>query len=86
MKGLYTCAGLEISVATARTYITQLVAVYLLVIQCGKARGEIDEERCGELLAELNTLPGKIQKIVLFVEIEYLTIEILFQILVSFLK
>lgn len=60
---LYTYAGPEISVATTKAYSTQLAAVYLLAIQCAKVRNEISQERYKELLAELNTLPGKIQKI-----------------------
>lgn len=60
---LYTYAGPEISVATTKAYSTQLIAVYLLAIQGAKVRGQITEERYQALLEELNTLPGKIQRI-----------------------
>lgn len=59
----YTYAGPEISVATTKAYSAQLIAVYLLAVQGGKARNQITEEQYGELLKELGTLPGKIQKI-----------------------
>lgn len=59
---LYTYAGPEISVATTKAYSTQLIAVYLLAIQTAFAKGIIDENRYGELIAELGRLPEKIQK------------------------
>ena len=59
---LYTYAGPEISVATTKAYSTQLIAVYLLAIQAAFAKGLINEERYGELIAELGRLPEKIQK------------------------
>ena len=59
----YTLAGPEISVATTKAYSTQLVAGYLLALQFAKARGEIADERCTELLNELYTIPDKIEKI-----------------------
>ena len=59
---LYTYAGPEISVATTKAYSTQLIAMYLLAIESAKIKGTIDEERYGELLTEMETLPSKIQK------------------------
>ena len=59
---LYTYAGPEISVATTKAYCTQLIAVYLLAIQAAFSKGLIDEQRYGELIAELGRLPEKIQK------------------------
>ncbi len=60
---LYTLAGPEISVATTKAYSCQLVAGYLLALQFAKARGEITDARFDQLLAEINTIPEKIQKI-----------------------
>ena len=60
---MYTYAGPEISVATTKAYSTQLIASYLLASQMAKVKGRITEERCKELLKEMNTLPGKIQKV-----------------------
>ena len=59
----YTLAGMEISVATTKAYSTQLIASYLLAMQLAKVRGEITDERFAELLAELDTIPDKVAKI-----------------------
>lgn len=59
----YTLAGPEISVATTKAYSTQLIAGYLLAMQFALARGELANEECDRLLAELNTIPDKIEKI-----------------------
>ena len=60
----YTLAGPEISVATTKAYSTQLIASYLLAIQFAKVREEITQEEYDSLIAELQTLPEKIQKII----------------------
>ena len=60
----YTLAGLEISVATTKAYSTQLIASYLLAIQFAKVREEITQEQYDGMIAELQTLPEKIQKII----------------------
>lgn len=59
----YTLAGPEISVATTKAYSAQLIAGYLLALQFAHARGEIDEQEYERLLAEVNTVPDKIAKI-----------------------
>ena len=59
----YTLAGPEIAVATTKAYSTQLIAGYLLSIQFALARGTIDEAKYAELIAELQTLPDKIKKV-----------------------
>ncbi len=59
----YTLAGPEIAVATTKAYSTQLIAGYLLSIQMAKARGTIDEEQYTSLIAELQTLPDKITRV-----------------------
>lgn len=59
----YTLAGPEISVATTKAYSTQLVAGYLLALQFAKARNEIEETRYDALLAEINTIPEKVARI-----------------------
>lgn len=60
----YTLAGPEISVATTKAYSTQLIASYLLTIQFAKVREEITQEQYDGMIAELQTLPEKIQKII----------------------
>lgn len=60
----YTLAGPEIAVATTKAYSTQLIAVYLLAIQFGYVRNEIDTEYYGKMLSELQTIPDKISQII----------------------
>ena len=59
----YTLAGPEIAVATTKAYSTQLIASYILSIEFARVRGMIDEDRTAELLAELQTIPEKIEKL-----------------------
>ncbi|MCC8067521.1 MAG: glutamine--fructose-6-phosphate transaminase (isomerizing) [Clostridiales bacterium] len=59
----YTLAGPEIAVATTKAYSTQLIACYLLAMQLGVVRGVLSEEQCSALIRELETLPGKITRI-----------------------
>ncbi|MBR2283994.1 MAG: glutamine--fructose-6-phosphate transaminase (isomerizing) [Ruminococcus sp.] len=59
----YTLAGPEISVATTKAYSTQLIAGYLLAIGFASARGELEQDKYDEMLAELDTIPEKIEKI-----------------------
>ena len=62
-KVFYTLAGPEIAVATTKAYSTQLVASYLLAMQLAYVRGEMDEQNYKDMIAELLTLPEKIQKV-----------------------
>ena len=59
----YTLAGPEISVATTKAYSAQLIANYTLALQFAKVRETIDDKRYQELIAELQTIPDKIEKI-----------------------
>lgn len=59
----YTLAGPEISVATTKAYSTQLMAVYILALKFGLVREKITEEQYGKYIAELSSIPDKIQKI-----------------------
>ena len=58
---LYTWAGPEIAVATTKAYSAQLVALYMLAMKLAKVRGTIDEEKFGQLLADLRCLPDQIE-------------------------
>lgn len=60
---LYTWAGPEISVATTKAYSTQLSALYLLGMLFGDIRGTISAEEYTKMLAELKSIPDKIQEI-----------------------
>ena len=59
----YTWAGPEIAVASTKAYTTQLMALSLLLIAMGRARGTLSGERCDALLGELKrmeTLAGQV--------------------------
>ena len=60
---MYTYAGPEISVATTKAYSAQLIALYLLTIQLALAKDCISDTDASELIAELDSLPTKIEKI-----------------------
>ena len=59
----YTLAGPEIAVATTKAYSTQLMETYVLALQFAKVRGEISDETYKNMIAELQTIPDKIAKI-----------------------
>ncbi len=59
----YTLAGPEIAVATTKAYSTQLMACYLLAIRFGVERGTLTQEKAEEYLAQLDTIPDKITRI-----------------------
>ena len=59
---LYTYAGPEISVATTKAYSAQLIVSYLLAIKLGRVKGLISQEKEEEYIAEMETLPEKIEK------------------------
>lgn len=60
----YTLAGPEISVATTKAYSAQLIAGYVLSIQFAKVLGKITDGQYANYIAELNTIPEKIKKII----------------------
>jgi glucosamine--fructose-6-phosphate aminotransferase (isomerizing) len=54
---VYTRCGLEIGVASTKTYTAAITALYLLACYLAQERGVIDRERMGGLLAPLARLP-----------------------------
>jgi len=60
---IYTLAGPEIAVASTKAYTTQILCLYLLAIKAGKLRGTLSDQEAAKLLAELETIPAKIQEI-----------------------
>ena len=60
----YTLAGPEIAVATTKAYSAQLIAGYILSIQFAKVLGQITDGQYADYIAELNTIPEKIEKII----------------------
>ena len=60
----YTLAGPEIAVATTKAYSAQLVACDVLAVALGRARGALEEEKVKELMSDLLSLPGKVERII----------------------
>jgi glucosamine--fructose-6-phosphate aminotransferase (isomerizing) len=59
---LYTHAGPEIGVAATKTFATQMVSQYLVALYLAKVRGTKFPEEIAEVLAELDELPGKVER------------------------
>jgi glutamine---fructose-6-phosphate transaminase (isomerizing) len=59
---LFTRSGIEISVAATKTFVSQVAAMYLLGLRLAELRGTMEPDRLRELVAELKTLPHKIQE------------------------
>ncbi|HEY5816315.1 MAG TPA: glutamine--fructose-6-phosphate transaminase (isomerizing) [Solirubrobacterales bacterium] len=58
---LYTRSGLEISVAATKTFVAQVASMYLLGLRLAELRGTLPAERLAELIAELKSLPSKVE-------------------------
>jgi glucosamine--fructose-6-phosphate aminotransferase (isomerizing) len=59
---LMTRAGPEIGVASTKAFMTQLVALALLALEIGRAKG-MDDTRYREAVRELELLPAAIQRV-----------------------
>jgi glucosamine--fructose-6-phosphate aminotransferase (isomerizing) len=60
---LYTRAGLEIGVAATKTFVAQLVVMYLLALRLAELRGSLPPEEIGAKVAELRRLPHAIAEL-----------------------
>lgn len=60
----YTLAGPEIAVATTKAYSTQLVASYLLALQFGYVRGQVEDAEYARLISEIESIPDKVHRII----------------------
>ena len=58
---MYTWAGPEIAVATTKAYSAQLIALYLLAMKFGKARGTLQAPAFCNMLEDLKRLPAQIE-------------------------
>jgi glucosamine--fructose-6-phosphate aminotransferase (isomerizing) len=58
---LYTRSGLEIGVAATKTFVAQVAAMYLLGLRLAELRGTLPPERLAELIAEMKSLPSKVE-------------------------
>jgi glucosamine--fructose-6-phosphate aminotransferase (isomerizing) len=59
---LYTRAGLEIGVAATKTFLAQVAVMYLLGLRIAQLRETLPPARIEELVAEMKTLPTKIDE------------------------
>lgn len=59
----YTVAGPEIAVATTKAYSAQLMAGYCLAVQFAMVRETISDADYARYIAELQTIPEKIEKV-----------------------
>lgn len=60
---LLTRAGREMSVASTKGFTTQLVAMMLLVLAIGKAKGNLKDEDAQVLVNELRALPDTLRQV-----------------------
>jgi glucosamine--fructose-6-phosphate aminotransferase (isomerizing) len=58
---IYTHAGPEIGVASTKAFTCQLVALHLLALALGQARGSLSHERACDLIRELEQLPLRVE-------------------------
>jgi glucosamine--fructose-6-phosphate aminotransferase (isomerizing) len=59
---LFTRSGIEVSVAATKTFVSQVAAIYLLGLRLAELRGTLPPERIAELVAELKSLPSRVQE------------------------
>ncbi len=60
---IYTRCGPEIGVAATKTFTSQLVAIILLGIRLGRARGHLTPDQGRKMIVELTRLPGLVQRV-----------------------
>jgi glucosamine--fructose-6-phosphate aminotransferase (isomerizing) len=60
---LLTRAGLEIGVAATKTFLCQVVAMYLLALKLAELRGGLRDEQLRTLIAELKRMPHLITEL-----------------------
>ena len=59
---LYTHAGPEVAVASTKAFLTQIVASYLIGLYIAQVRGLKFSDEIRKILAELQEMPGKIER------------------------
>ena len=65
---LFTRSGIEVSVAATKTFVSQVAAMYLLGLRLAELRGTLPKERIAELVAELKSLPSRLQETIVALE------------------
>lgn len=62
-SGAYTHAGPEIGVASTKAFTTQITSLVLIALSLAKQKGTISNSLFKQYLVELETIPGKIEKV-----------------------
>jgi len=60
---LFTRAGIEIGVASTKTFAAQLAAMFLLALKLGSVRGMLDDELQYRCMQDLETVPNLMQDV-----------------------
>jgi len=60
---VYTRAGPEIGVAATKTFVTQLIALYLLALRLGAIRNTLSSERRRDIISGMRALPRIVQSV-----------------------
>ena len=63
-KTIYCQAGPEIAVASTKAYTSQLINLYFLLLEFGIHLGKITQEESEQIIRDIESLPGKIEKII----------------------
>jgi len=66
----YTWAGPEIAVASTKAYVSQLMMLYILILDIAEKRGNMTSNQVSEAISELLLLPNKVQKLINDIEKE----------------
>jgi glucosamine--fructose-6-phosphate aminotransferase (isomerizing) len=66
--GVYTHAGPEIGVASTKAFTAQVTVLAMMALSIGKKRGIIPDEEYNKMIAELDSIPGKIEQTLTFNE------------------
>src|SRR5438270_688760 len=64
----YTRAGLEIGVAATKTFVAQVIAMYLLGLRLAELRGTLEPAELSRLVADLKGIPSAIEHTIESVE------------------
>jgi glucosamine--fructose-6-phosphate aminotransferase (isomerizing) len=62
-SGAYTHAGPEIGVASTKAFTAQVTVLFQMALALAEKRGTLSSERLSRLVAELNSLPVKINEV-----------------------
>lgn len=64
--GAYTHAGPEIGVASTKAFTTQITVLTLIALKLAQEKGTLSQSKYQEYLAELESVPAKVEKALLY--------------------